>query len=76
MRAIETLTTRDSGKFSAVCRELLGRGQGLPQVAEARSGHHPDRAQPDRRGQAVQVHCGGCGPGWGGGSSQDDHPFW
>jgi uncharacterized repeat protein (TIGR01451 family) len=26
MRAIETLTTRDSGKFSAVCRELLARG--------------------------------------------------
>ena len=26
MRAIETLTTRDSHKFSAVCRELLGRG--------------------------------------------------
>ncbi len=26
MRAIETLTTRDSRKFSAVCRELLDRG--------------------------------------------------
>ena len=26
MRAIETLTSRDSHKFSAVCRELLGRG--------------------------------------------------
>ena len=52
---------------------LFRRRQRLAEVAEPVPGDHPDRVQPDRRGQSSQIAAAGCrGPC----RSQPDHLFW
>ena len=52
---------------------LFGRRQRLAEVAEPVRGDHPDRMQPDRRGQPPQIAAAGYrGPC----RDQPDHLFW